>query len=77
MALNKDEQFAVGFHEWCMYTGFLGFNEANYELKIKEYKKFLKQIPPRPEGNPDPFFNVGLYERQKEWDKKYQVFLSA
>lgn len=75
--LNKKEQFAVGFHEWCMNKGFIGFNKANYQTKLSEYKIFLKQIPQRPEANKDPFFNIGLHERQQKWDKEYLIFINA
>ena len=44
---------------------------------IDEYKKknnwdslFKTPDDKRPEANSDPFFNVGLDERQKEWDAR-------
>lgn len=72
--MKKEEIFVVGFHEWCMYTGFPGFNDASYKEKIAAFKRFLHDIPKRPVGHADPFFNVGLMERQNDWDKKYKIF---
>jgi len=36
------EEFAIGYHNWAMYTGFLGFHKATDEEKIKKYKEFLR-----------------------------------
>lgn len=75
--MNKEQIFAIGFHVWCMKIGFLGFNKADYNQKIDEYKKFLKSIPVRPVVNSDPFFNIGLDQRQKEYDNKYNIFING
>lgn len=39
------EQFAIGYHVWACYVGFLGFNTASDEEKVKKYKEYLKQHP--------------------------------
>lgn len=72
--MTAQEKFAAGFHEWALYIGFPGFSEADYKRKMEMFRLFLKNIPKRPEGNQDPFFNVGMAKRQDEWDKKYEIY---